>query len=139
MQRNLFFVAPIVALLALGCQTPKDYTEFRKHPPRSILVLPPLNNSTEVLGGYSFYTTVTRPIAEMGYYVFPVVVVDQFLKENGLPLPDDMHHAPLDKLREVFGADAVLYIKIEKYGSKYQIVSANTIVEASARAVPMKS
>ncbi len=38
-----------------GCATvkPYDYTNYRAHPPRSILVLPPLNQSTDVLGPYS--------------------------------------------------------------------------------------
>src|SRR5277367_2093834 len=97
-----------------GCATtpPFDYTNFRAHRPRSILVLPPLNNSTDVRGTYGYLSTVTRPLAELGYYVFPVAIVDQFLKENGLPSPGEMHQAPLDKLGKIFGADAVLYITL---------------------------
>ena len=87
----------LVALFALGlalagCQTvkPYDYTNFRAHPPRSILVLPPLNESTAVEGTYGYLTTVTRPVAERGYYVFPVAVADQFMKDNGLPTAAEM-------------------------------------------------
>jgi len=45
-------------LLLAGCQTvkPYDYTNFRAHPPRSILVLPPLNESTAVEGTYGYLT-----------------------------------------------------------------------------------
>jgi hypothetical protein len=52
-----------------GCKTtqPYDYTNFRAHPPRSILVIPPLNESTTVEGTYSYLSTVSRPIAERGY------------------------------------------------------------------------
>jgi hypothetical protein len=92
------FAAILASLLALaGCQTvkPYDYTNFRAHPPRSILVLPPLNESTAVEGTYGYLTTVTRPVAERGYYVFPVAVVDQFMKENGLPTANEMQQAPL--------------------------------------------
>jgi hypothetical protein len=133
--RNRLLLLPLLALIAAGCQAPKDYTEYRKHYPKSILVLPPLNNSTEILGGYSVLTTATRPIAEMGYYVYPVVVVDQFMKANGLPGPHEMHEAPLNKLREIFGADAVLYITVEQYGTKYQLIASTTTVQLKAKLV----
>jgi len=124
-----------------GCATvaPKDYTEYRKAIPHSILVLPPVNESNEVIAPYSLLTTTTRPLAELGYYVIPVVIADQLLKENGLALPDEMHQAPLKKLYEVFGADAVLYITIEKYGSKYQLISSNTIVFARAQLIDART
>src|SRR5688572_862481 len=101
------FVVLLLGALALvvgGCATPvpKDYTLFNQHQPKSILVLPPVNNSTDVNASYSVLTTVTRPLAERGYYVVPVVMVDHFLKENGLALPAEMHDAPLDKLYQAF-------------------------------------
>lgn len=134
MKTNLLLLS-LLALTIAGCKTPKDYTEFRKHYPKSILVLPPINNSTEILGGYSVLSTCTKPIAEKGYYVFPVVVVDQFMKENGLPGANEMHDAPLQKLREIFGADAVLYITVEQYGTKYQLIASSTTIKISARLV----
>jgi hypothetical protein len=77
----------LVALVLAGCVThkPYDYTNFRENQPRSILVLPPLNESASVEGTYGYLSTVTRPIAERGYYVFPVSIVYQFFKENGIP------------------------------------------------------
>lgn len=134
------FTALATAFLT-GCVSvpPKDYTEFRKANLRSILVLPPVNESNEVLAPYSLLTTTTRPLAELGYYVVPVVIADQLLKENGLSLPSEMHQAPLPKLREVFGADAVMYITIEKYGSKYQLVASNTMVFARAQLVDART
>lgn len=131
------FFLVFATLLFPGCVTvpPKDYTEFRKSNPRSILVLPPINESTDVIATYSLLTTTTHPLAELGYYVMPVAVVDQFLKENGLTVPGEMHQAPLAKLRDVFGADAVMYITIQQYGSKYQVFSSNTMVVAKARLV----
>ena len=129
------FLLFLAALLLGGCVTvpPKDYTLFRQSNPRSILVLPPVNESNEVIAPYSMLTTVTRPLSELGYYVIPVVLADHLLKENGMSLPAEMHQAPLDKLSSVFGADAVLYITIEQYGSKYQVFASNTIVKARAK------
>ncbi len=128
----------LIALLFLsGCASvpPKDYTAFRKSNPRSILVLPPANETNDVLAPYSLLTTITRPLSELGYYVVPIVMADQLLKENGLTIPAEMHQAPLQKLHDVFGSDAVLYITIEKYGSKYQVLASNTFVFARASLV----
>jgi hypothetical protein len=66
-------------------------------------------------------------------------MVDQFLKENGLPGAAEMHQAPLDKLHQVFGADAVLYITVEKYGSKYLVIANNTFVDVRAKLVDCRT
>lgn len=129
-----------MVMVFTGCATkPYDYTNFRAHPPRSILVLPPINESTDTRGTYGYLSTVTKPLAEMGYYVYPVAVVDQFMKENGLPTAGEMHQVPLDKIRDIFGADAVLYITVKQYGSKYQIITSTTIVTVEGKLVDVKT
>jgi len=131
-------VVPLALALALaGCAatSPHDYAAYRRHMPRSILVLPPLNESTDVNATYSYLSTVTQPLGECGYYVFPVAVVDAFMKDNGLPSAGEMHAVSVAKLREVFGADAVLYVTLEQWGQKYQILSSTTVVKARAKLV----
>ena len=58
--------------------------------------------------------------------------MDQFLKENGLPGAGEMHQVPLNKVAEIMGADAVMFITVEQYGSKYQVLNTVTIVMARA-------
>lgn len=135
----LLAVLAAVICLASGCATPVDYTNFRQHHPRSILVLPPINQSTAVEATYGYLTTVTAPLAEMGYYVFPVAVVDHFLKENGMPTAGEMHQIPLDKAREIIGADAILFVTLEQYGTKYMLINSVTTVRARARLVDTKT
>src|SRR6056297_2365965 len=136
-------VLPIVGLILLavlsGCVAPMDYTALRNRRPRSILVPPPLNDSTEPLATYSWLSTVTAPLAEQGYYVFPVAVVDRFFKENGLPSSYEMHQAPLNKIDEIFGADAVLYTRVKQYGTKYMLINSTTVVEVDAKLVDVKT
>jgi len=124
-------------LLAGGCATAPsyDYTAYRADPPRSILVLPPINNTVKVGAPYVYISTVTRPLAEAGYYVYPVAVVDAFMKENGMPDPADMQSVPLDKIDDVIGPDAVLYTTIEQWGQKYHVLSSDTTVQVKARLV----
>lgn len=127
-----------LALLLAGCAsnpTAYDYAAFLANPPRSILVLPPLNESPAVEATYGYLSSVTRPLAEHGYYVFPVQVIDAMLKDNGLPTAGEMHDVPLRSLREVTGADAVLYVTVEQYGSSYRVVSSHTTVSVRARLV----
>src|SRR5690606_13444840 len=61
-----------VSLFATGCatQTPYDYTNFMESRPSSILVLPPLNMSPDILATDSVLSQVTLPLAESGYYVY---------------------------------------------------------------------
>ena len=138
---KLIIVLLIFDLLAAGCTSaPKrDYSLYRTYMPRSILVLPPLNNSTDVNAPYIFLSTITRPLANRGYYVFPVGIIDDYMKGNGLPTAYEMHNVPLNKLSEVFAADAVLYVEIEDWGQKYIILSSSTVVKFHAKLVDLKS
>ncbi len=143
--RSLTYGLACLTLLAVaGCgpTKPKDYSAYnlyRAKLPASILVLPPTNQSVEVNASYSYLSTISAPLAEAGYYVFPVAVVDAYMKENGLPTPADMHAVPLDKLGEVFDADAVLYVDIEAYGQEYNLVSSDAVVRAQVSLVDIAS
>ena len=136
-------LAALVAAAAIlgGCVTrqPYDYTAFKEARPASILVLPPINNSPDVKATYSLMSQATLPLAESGYYVFPVTLVDETFKQNGLTTPNDIHGVPVNKLREIFGADAALYINIKEYGTKYIVISSETRVTAEARLVDLRS
>ena len=124
-------------LLVQGCNTapPYDYSAYLDHMPRSILVLPPVNESTDVMAPYIYLSTVTRPLAERGYYVFPVAVIDTLMKENGVPSPEEMARVPLDKIRDVIGPDAVLYMTVVEWGTKYQVIDSVSIVHVRGRLI----
>jgi len=129
----------LLGLALTGCATKYDYADYQQHFPRSILILPPLNETTDINATYGYLSTVTMPIAEMGYYVYPVVVVDHFFKENGMPTPGEMHQAPPKKIYEIMGADAVLYVTLKQYGSKYLIIGSTTCVEARGKLVDTRT
>ncbi len=130
-----------LALILSGCATNAsyDYSAFRQSKPKSIVVLPPLNLSPDIRATYSMLATVTRPLAETGYYVLPVALVDQTFRENGMSKPGEMHHAPPAKLAEVFGADAALYITVDDYGAKYVLFDSQVIVSATAKLVDLRN
>ena len=132
-------VAVLLLVMLTGCITQYDYTNYRAHQPRSILVLPPLNESADGRATYGFLSKVTKPIAEEGYYVFPVMVVDQMMKANGLPTAGEIQQLPLIKISEVIGADAVLYSTVKEYGSKYYGFTSITWVAVKSKLVDVKT
>jgi len=123
--------------LIQGCATvpPHDYSAYLDNMPRSILVLPPANESTEVMAPYIYLSTITRPLAERGYYVFPVAVIDALMKENGVPSPEEMAQVPLNKIQEVINPDVVLYMTVVEWGTKYQVLDSVTVVHVRGRLV----
>jgi len=135
-------LACALTLLMAGCattQTPMDYSAFKQSNPKSILVLPPTNHTSEVIAPYGVLANVTVPLAEAGYYVFPVALVNETFKNNGLTVAEDIHAVAPKKLNEIFGADAVLYIDIEEYGTSYAVLSSDTVVVVKARLTDSKT
>jgi hypothetical protein len=130
-----------LCLFLISCKTtkPYDYTLYRELMPRTLLVIPPTNNSNDVKATYGYYSTLSKPLAELGYYVYPLGVVDSFFKENGISMAAEMKAVPLDKLSEIFGADAVIYIDLIDYGSKYMGIVQATVVNANITLVDCAS
>jgi len=125
----------IVAMFFIsGCATvqkkvqKKDYSAFYAHPPRSIVVVPALNNTTEINAPPVFALTITAPLAERGYYVFPVYLTDILLKDIGLSEAGHIHQLPPSRFLDLFGADAVLFVTIEDWSTKYIIISSSVVV-----------
>lgn len=136
-----YTVVALIVLLA-GCVSPPtahDYTSFKQADPHSIIILPPINNTPEVIAPYSVMTQMVAPIAESGFYVFPVAVVEQTFKGNGLSVANDVHQVPFKKLHEIFGADSALYITIEEYGTSYVVLSSETAVTVAASLVDLRT
>ncbi len=91
-----------------------------------------------VRGLASVLSHATYPLAEAGYYVMPVTLVSETFRQNGLEVPADIHAVAAPKLREIFGADTALYIKIKRYGTSYMVISSATVVSAEAQLVDLR-
>lgn len=129
--------------LLTGCAiSPKqpnsiDVSAYQAHMPKSIIVLPPINNSPDVKAMYSYWSTVTLSIAEAGYYVYPLSVVDTLFKENGVTNGSDAQSISHQKLYEIFGADAALYVQVNEYGTKYQVLQSVSAVAVKAQLIDL--
>lgn len=140
-QRSLLGACTMAMALLAGCAAPvkTDYTALRAAKPLSILVLPPVNDSNDVNATFSMLSQATYPLAEGGYYVMPVALVNETFQQNGMTVATDMHEVPVAKLKEIFGADAALYMKITKYGTTYTVLSSAAVVSAEARLVDLST
>jgi hypothetical protein len=117
-----------VAIVPAGAATAGVYSAFRQESPRSILIVPVLNNTVNVNAPDFFLSTVSRPFADRGYYVFPTHMVKRVLEDDGLADPGLVHGADPRRLGGLFGCDAVLYVSIEEWTSKYIVLATSTQV-----------
>ena len=120
----------MVSLLA-ACATapsPKNYSTFNSERPRSILVVPTLNNTGNVQAPEFFLSTISRPFAERGYYVFPANMVKRLLEDDGLSDAGLVHATDASRLSGLFGCDSVLFVTIQRWDSKYLVLSTTTTV-----------
>jgi hypothetical protein len=144
MKSSLFyriFLLVISTVVLSGCvSTPTyDYTALRAAKPASILVLPPKNSSPDVNATASVLAQLTFPLAELGYYVVPVALMDTAFKENGVTTADDAQNISAARLSKIFGADTALFTEITEFGSSYKVISSETAVTVKARLVDLRS
>jgi len=114
-----------------GCATRKafDMSEFNAAPPRSILIVPVVNRSLDVDASNYVLSTLTVPLAELGYYVFPVNTVKMVLEQEGLYEPEMVRNMEPAKLASLFGADAVLFVTINRWDARYVVISTTVTVD----------
>jgi hypothetical protein len=130
MHRIIVLTVICFSILLSGCATPKkDMSAFYAHKPRSILVVPVLNESPEVSASPVFISTITKPLAERGYYVFPVYLTSLILRDFGLSEAGHIHQLSPHRLYELFGADSVLFVVIKDWSSKYILLQSTVAVE----------
>ncbi|QBH95528.1 hypothetical protein EKN56_03380 [Limnobaculum zhutongyuii] len=141
MRHLIALVGLVATLLLAGCAKPVDYdySAFRQSQPKSILVLLPQNSSPEVNASHGVLSQVTLPLAESGYYVFPVAVVEEVFKQNGMTNAHDIQGVSATKLREIFAADAVLYLEVTDYGTSYKVITSESRVTVSGKLVDLKT
>ena len=118
-----------------GAEFPKMYEEQ----PRSLLILPPMNESTDAEAKDYYMTTTEMPFSLMGYYTFPTEMVSDIMKQEGVYDTEILYNMPLDKYYEYFGADAVLFTRIKKWDVSYMVVESTLTVSIEAKIVSTKT
>ena len=108
-----------------GCatktSTPRPPSPFEEAGVRSLLVVPVVNNSLDVDAPKYMLSTLTIPLAERGYYVFPVNTVKVLLEQEGFYEPAQVHQQDAAALAALFGADAIMYVTINRWDAQYAV------------------
>ena len=112
-----------------------QYAKMYEEKPITLLVMPPINNSTNVEAKELLYTSISRPLAEAGYYVISPLLAMDVLKAESAYDAELFFDASLSEFHKYFGADAVVFSVIDTWTKKglgietkirYVIKSAHT-------------
>jgi hypothetical protein len=130
-----FLTACAPKMVTKGDKFPTIYEEL----PTSILILPPINESTAADAKEYYATTIQEPLSFLGYYVFPYEITTEILKMEGIYDAELMKDLPLQKFREYFGTDAVLFTTIKKWNLAYMVLAANLTISIDCELKSTKS
>lgn len=123
----------------LSACAPKMSTKLAEFPlmyeerPASILILPPMNESTAADAKEYYSTTIQEPLAFTGYYTFPYPITSEILKMEGIYDTELLVNLPVSKFKEYFGADAVLFTTIKKWDLSYVVLASTLTVSIDCK------
>lgn len=129
---SLLFAGLILLLSGCAPSTTKGnaYPEMYNEKPVAILVVPAINHTTAADAPILYESTINEPLSNAGFYVLPIEVTDRFLRNEGLSDGEALKDIPPQKFAEPFGADAVLYVTIDKWDTNYYVLGGNVTVGA---------
>ena len=92
-----------------------QYAKMYEEKPVTLLVMPPINNSSNVEAKDLLYTSISRPLVEAGYYVVSPLLSMDIMKAESAYDAENFFEAPLGIFHNYFGADAVVFSIIDKW------------------------
>lgn len=121
MKKTFAIMAAAIVLASCGSTNNAGVSREQEFPlmyekkPVSILVMPPINNSTNVEAKELLYTSISRPLAEAGYYVVSPILAMEILKAESAYDAELFVDKDLKPFQKVFGVDAVLFTEINSW------------------------
>ena len=94
------------------------YPKMYEEKPVTLLVMPPINNSANVDAKELLYTSISRPLAEAGYYVISPTLAMEILKHESAYDAELFLDKPLKPFHDFFGADAVVFSVIDSWAKQ---------------------
>jgi hypothetical protein len=122
-----------------GITKGEAFPRMYEEDPRSIVVLPAMNESSDAEAKDYYATTIEMPIAQTGYYVFPMELVSDILKQEGVYDTELLYSLSADKFYDYFGADVVMFTRIKAWDVMYAVVASSLTVTIASEAVSTKT
>jgi hypothetical protein len=135
----LALAALALSVASCGLQEVPDWETFYERQPRSILVVPVVNETTEVEAPRFFMATIAKPLVESGYYVFPVEGTAEMLESEGFTAGEELLQVRPASFGKYFGADGVLFVTLKAWDTSYLIFWSNVVVTLEYRLVDTRS
>lgn len=115
----IILLAVLVSSCGISTSTRgSQYAAMYNEMPVTILVMPPINNTTNVEAKDLLYTSISRPLAEAGYYVISPLLSMDILRAESAYDAELFIDQPLTMFRNFFGADAVVFSQIDTWTKK---------------------
>lgn len=95
-----------------------QYAKMYDEKPLTFLVMPPINNTTDVDAKDYLFTSISRPIIENGYYVVPPMLSMEIMKAESAYDAELFIDGDQSVFRRYFGADAVIYTEINTWAKQ---------------------
>ncbi len=112
-------ILSLVAITVTGCAARRQLPSLVEERPLSILVVPLTNQTPDLEAPEVGQALLAIPLAERGYYVYPPALTKALLIDLGLPDAGLVHQMSPIELGKDFGADAVLFVVVEDWTTKY--------------------
>lgn len=95
-----------------------QYAKMYEETPIVLLVMPPINNTSNVEAKELLYTSISKPLTEAGYYVISPLLAMDILKAESAYDAELFVNAPLTTFQRYFGVDAVVFSEINEWTKK---------------------
>lgn len=123
--KNAYYILTIVCcVLFASCSMTQpitrgeQYAKMYEEKPITFLVMPPINNSTNVEAKDLLYTSISYPLIESGYYVLSPMLTMEILKKESAYDAEMFVNSSLSMFQKYFGADAVVFSEINSWTKK---------------------
>ena len=127
----LYSAILLIALLTTSCGISKEmkYSAMYSQQPTSIVVMPPINQTSFADAKLLYFSSLHRPLCEKGYYVFSPYMTMELLQNESAYDAEPFLNGDLKIFHNVLGADAALFTVIKEWKKATLGSSINVDVE----------
>lgn len=121
MKKHIYYLLFLSTIIFSSCESYtrlSQYPDMYKEQPNVLVIMPPINRTTNVPAKELLYTSISAPLIKAGYYVIsPHIAMEMFKSESAY---DAEMFIDNDQqiFNKIFGADAVVYTVIDKWQKK---------------------
>ncbi len=135
MKKNNIMLLIVLVIAMTSCTSTAPVTKsvaykgMYDEKPLVALIMPPINRSTNIDAKEYFHSTLYTPLADAGYYVIPPFLSMEILKKESAFDAELFMNTPLNKFKEVFGADMAVFTIIHKWDKSSIASKVNVEIE----------